>query len=293
MIRDGLLTGIREYLEDQGFIETHTPKIVSTGAEGGATLFQLEYFNKKAYLAQSPQLFKQALMATGLERIYEIGPAFRAEKSHTTKHLSEFTSFDFEQSFIESQEDVMKTAEECIAHAVKHVKEHEAKFLEILGKDLEVPETPFERVSFSEVKQMLTEKGKEIEVDLDTEAEKMLEKEMDSDFYFITNFPAKEKPFYIMEKEDKYSHSFDLDYKGVEIASGGQREHRYDVLMNRIRKQGLDPEDFEFYLNSFKYGMPPHGGIGIGLDRVVQKLLDLSNVREAVLFPRDQERVEP
>ncbi len=295
-IRDQVLTAIRNYMEDAGFIEVHTPKIVSAGAEGGASLFPVEYFEKKAYLSQSPQLFKQALMATGLDRIYEIAPAFRAEESNTTRHVSEFIMLDYEQAFIESMGEPMETLERCMASVVGHVIKEEKESLDILEVKLKKPETPFPRISFAEARKALAKNGKDVGTDLDTEAEKKLGELMGKkgyDWYFITEFPENGKPFYIMEETDGNSWSFDLDYNGQELASGGQREHRYAELVARMEKLGLKPEDFGFYLNSFKYGMPPHGGGGLGVDRLVQKLLGLSNVRETVLFPRDKTRLVP
>ncbi|MBN3036852.1 MAG: aspartate--tRNA(Asn) ligase [Candidatus Diapherotrites archaeon] len=295
LVRDAVTTAIRDYVESKDFIEVHTPKIVATGAEGGATLFPVDYFGKPAYLAQSPQLFKQSLMATGLDRVYEIGPAFRAEPSATTKHLSEFTSFDFEMAFIESKDDVMDTLEDVVIHTYKHVQKHCQPYLAELGVELEVPEKKFPRLPFHEVKEALAKKRKNITDDLDSEAEKLLGAIMEKEgheFYFITDFPEENKPFYIMEN-GAVSESFDLDFKGVELASGGQREHRYEQLIKRMQRKGLREEDFAFYLNSFKYGMPPHGGVGVGVDRFVQKMLNLSNVRETVLFPRDRIRLIP
>jgi aspartyl-tRNA synthetase len=294
-IRDQVFTAVRNYMEDAGFVEVHTPKIVAEGAEGGSSLFKVDYFGKKAFLAQSPQLFKQALMATGLDRVYEIGPAFRAEESNTTRHISEFSSFDFEQSFIDSQEDVMTTLEECVASVISHVIKEEADSLKILGVELKAPSLPFPRITFTEVQKLLEKEGKRVPADLDTESERALGDIMakeGKELYFVTEFPEEIKPFYIMEKGNA-SCSFDLDYRGQELASGGQREHRYDTLVARMEKKGLKPADFGFYLNAFKYGMPPHGGMGLGMERFVQKMLGLNNVRETVLFPRDRIRLSP
>ncbi len=291
-VRDSLLAGIRSYLEGEGFIEVHTPKLVKAGAEGGATLFKVDYFGKKAYLSQSPQLFKQVLMSTGLDRVYEIAPAFRAEPSATTRHLSEFISLDFEMAFIDSQEEVMQLVENMVVSAMTHVKGECKDELKLLGRELDVPKAPFRRVPFAEAKELLAAEGKKIENDLDSEAEKALGSIIGDDYYFITGFPNAEKPFYIMEDGDS-SCSFDLECKGQELASGGQREHRYDALIARMRRLGLDPKSFEFYTNAFKYGMPPHGGVGLGIDRFAQKLLGLKNIREAVLFPRDKIRMMP
>lgn len=295
-VRDSMLTGIHDFMDSQDFVEVHTPKIVAAAAEGGATLFPVQYFNEKAYLTQSPQLFKQILMATSLDRVYEIAPAFRAEKSDTTRHLSEFTSFDFELAFIDSMDDVLDMTEGLMVSMFKHLKKNVKEELDLLEVELKTPKTPFERITFDDARRMLERAGKVIGDDLDTEAEKKLGEIMlkkGHEFYFITGFPSSEKPFYIMERDDAFCHSFDLDYKGEEMASGGQREHRYDELVARIKKQKLEPKDFEFYLGAFQYGIPPHGGIGIGLERLVKKVLDLDNVRETILFPRDRYRLVP
>ncbi len=296
-LKSMMLSAIRSSLEGSGFVEVQTPKILKSGAEGGATLFQLDYFGEKAYLAQSPQLFKQILMSSGLERVYEIAPAFRAELSDTTRHLSEFTSLDFELSFIKSQDDVMDVVEDMLDTAIKAAMENGQHQLKTLGIDLKAPKRPYPRITFEEAKAMLEERGKKVEDDLDTEGEKILGNIMEEkvyDAYFVVEYPEAEKPFYIMEKNGTpWSYSFDLEFRGQELASGGQREHRPDVLEERMRKKGLNPADFEFYLKAFRYGMPPHGGVGIGVERLVQKALGLDNVREATLFPRDRFRLVP
>jgi aspartyl-tRNA synthetase len=297
IVKTEVLSGIREYLDNEGFVEVHTPKIVSAGAEGGASLFALDYFGTKAYLAQSPQLFKQALMATGLDKVYEISPAFRAEKSDTVRHMSEFLSFDAEMAFIESQEDVLVALEETVAYSLEHVKKHAKAELDYLKVEVKVPELPIPRVTYSEAIKLLKKGGKNVKEgdDIDTEMEKQLGSimgEKGHEFYYIVEYPEKIKPFYIMEKGE-YSCSFDIMYRGIELASGGQREHRYDHLTRRMKKLKLNPANFEFYLKAFKYGMPPHGGWGFGIDRFVQKILNLPNIREAVLFPRDRKRLVP
>ncbi len=290
---------IDESMREQGFIEVFTPKIVASGAEGGATLFPVEYFGEPAFLAQSPQLYKQMLMSTGMDRVFEISPAFRAEPSDTTKHTSEFISFDGELSFIESQREVMSVIEECVQHILECVPGQAGEILEQMGVKLEVPTTPFPVLTYSEALDILSSEGKEIPEgeDIDTGGEKLLGEIMASrghEIYWIIEYPEESKPFYIMEKEETpYSHSFDLDYRGQEISSGGQREHRYGELVKRMEKKGLDPSSFNYYLDAFRYGMPPHGGWGIGLERLVQKMLNLSNIREAILFPRDRNRLQP
>ena len=290
---------INEAMQGNGFINVNTPKIVASGAEGGATLFKLDYFGKDAYLAQSPQLYKQMLMSTGLDRIYEIGPAFRAEHSNTNRHVTEFMSFDGELSWIDNMGDVMAMIEKIINHVLTGLKEKGAKQLTVLGKDVVIPKAPYPVLTYAECISMLKGVGFEIKDgdDLGTEGEKAIGdimSEKGQDLYWIAEYPEAEKPFYIMEKDGTpYSFSFDLDYKGQEISSGGQREHRYDVLVERIRKKGLDPESFTFYTDAFKYGMPPHGGWGIGIERLLVKMLDLPNIRESILFPRDLSRLSP
>lgn len=290
---------IDEYMADNGFVEVFTPKLVASGAEGGSTLFKIDYFGKPAYLAQSPQLYKQMLMSTGLDRVFEIGPAFRAEPSDTARHVSEFISFDGEMSHIDSQTDVMQMIEGCMQYVISEVLVRGSRSLDVLGTQVVLPKAPFPVVSYEKAIGMVQGAGFKIELgeDLGTEGEKMLGDLMAQDgheMYWIAEYPEEAKPFYIMEKEGTpYSFSFDLDYKGQEISSGGQREHRYDRLVQRMEKKGLDPRSFEFYLNAFAYGMPSHGGWGIGVERMVQKMLGLNNIRETILFPRDRNRLVP
>jgi aspartyl-tRNA synthetase len=298
-VKSLLIQGIRKYMINDDFIEVHTPKIAAEGAEGGATLFQVDYFGQKAYLSQSPQLYKQILMATGFDKVFEIAPAYRAELSDTVRHISEFTSYDAEMAFIDSQEEVLRVLEGSVVQGIQHVKENGGKFLETLGIDLKVPSIPVPRVTYLESLEMLESQGKTIPKgeDIDTEGEKLIGKLMNEkghDLYYITEYPWSAQPFYKMVKDDnEFTHSFDLGYKGDEMASGGQREHRYDVLVNRMKEKDLNPDNFEFYLKAFKYGMPPHGGWGLGLDRLAQKMLDLPNIRETVIFPRDRMRLSP
>ena len=290
---------IEEAVRSNGFTQVYTPKIGAAGAEGGAELFKVKYFEKDAYLAQSPQLYKQILMSTGLDRVFEIGPAFRAEHSNTNRHVTEFISFDGEMSWIENEEQVMAMIEEIIDHVLKGLKEKGAKQLALLGKEITVPARPYPILTYSECLKIVNDGGLDLKEgdDLGTEGEKIVGDHMAAkgcDLYFIAEYPEEAKPFYIMEKDGTpYSFSFDLDYRGQEISSGGQREHRYDKLVARMEKKGLNPEDFGFYLDAFKYGMPPHGGWGIGIERLLVKMLDLSNIREAILFPRDPARLAP
>jgi nondiscriminating aspartyl-tRNA synthetase len=290
---------IDEFLEKESFIETFTPKIVASGAEGGATLFEINYFGKKAYLAQSPQLYKQMLMSTGLDRVFEIGQAFRAEPSDTVRHVSEFISFDAEMAHIASQKDVMALLESCTQYVIKGIMERGKEQLEKLNATVTLPLAPYPLVSYAHAVDMVCEHGLKVchGDDLGTEGEKVLGDimaEKGYEMYFIQEYPEEAKPFYIMEKDGTpYSYSFDLDYKGQEMASGGQREHRHDRLTARMQKKGLDPAAFDFYLKAFAYGMPPHGGWGFGVERFVVKALGQQNIREAILFPRDRNRLVP
>ena len=289
---------IRQKLDELKFVEVSTPKIVSEGAEGGSTLFKVDYFGRKAYLAQSPQLYKQMLMASGLNRVYEIAPAYRAELSDTVRHTSEFISFDAEMAFIDSMEDVLDVLQEVMVSALSRTSERYGGNGEESAERPAPPATPFPRLTYSECLDILGSEGKAApDGDIDTEGEKIIGrvmKEKGFSMYFITKYPSAVKPFYVMEeKGTEFSRSFDLEYDGTEMASGGQREHRYDELVDRMKRKNLDPSGFEFYLRSFRYGMPPHGGWGLGIDRLVSTFLGLGNVREAILFPRDRSRLSP
>ena len=299
-VRAAVTDAIRAHLRRQGFVEVQTPKLTGAGAEGGATLFETTYFGKRAFLSQSPQLYKQMLMATGLDRVYEIGPAFRAEPSDTVRHVTEFTSFDAEIAWISGPEDYLRALEETVAYAVEAVRTEAKAELSLLGADPKPLTLPLRRVPYAEALELLRSSGRRVRDgdDIDTEGEKALGRVLADEgheAYFLTDYPTAIKPFYVMAKPDdpEYSLSFDLEYKGDEMASGGQREHRVDVLTDRMKAKGLDPASFEFYLKAFRYGMPPHGGWGFGIDRFVQKLLDLPNIREAILFPRDRNRLVP
>jgi nondiscriminating aspartyl-tRNA synthetase len=297
-IRAGVLKAARDYLERNGFIEVQTPKIVAAGAEGGATLFRVQYFEREAYLSQSPQLYKQMLVAS-LERVYEITPYFRAEKFNTTRHLNESWGIDVEQAYINSVEDVMQTAENLVAHIIDYVRRNYEEELELLGVELPKVSPPFKRLKFTEAVDILRSEGVEVSEneDLSDAAERKLGEimaEKGNILYFIVGFPWASTGFYYMREEDGvYTRKFDLDYAGLEIASGGQREHRYERLVEALREKGLNPEDFSFYLEAFKYGMPPHGGFGMGVERLLMRMLRLENIREATIFVRDRTRLVP
>ncbi len=300
-IRSSVFNAVRDFFHGEGFIEIHTPKIIATATEGGTELFPMKYFEKNAFLAQSPQLYKQIMMATGLDRVYEIAPIFRAEEHNTTRHLNEAWSIDAEMAFIENEEEVMDLLERLVSHVVNYVREHNARELETLNFELEELKLPFPRVSYDRAIEILADLGREISwgEDIDTEGEKLLGKYMleneNAPLYFIYKYPSDAKPFYIMKYDDKpeICRAFDLEYRGVEITSGGQREHRIEVLEKQIREKGLNPRNFEFYLKAFRYGMPPHGGFGLGAERLIKQMLDLGNIREVILFPRDRKRLTP
>ncbi|MEM0351281.1 MAG: aspartate--tRNA(Asn) ligase [Archaeoglobaceae archaeon] len=289
-IKSQITRSIRDFLYNEGFIEVQTPKIVSTATEGGTELFPVSYFEREAFLNQSPQLYKQILMSAGFEKVFEIGPIFRAEEHNTTRHLNEATSVDIEMSFTD-HEGVMNLLERMIAKVYEDVIEKCEKQLEILELRLEVPEVPFQRITYTEALEMLDNRIPWGE-DLDLYALKTLGSKIDGHF-FITEWPAKIKPFYVMSEDGKISKSFDLMYGYLELASGAQREHRYEKLVENIKMRDLQPESFEFYLKAFRYGMPPHAGWGLGLERLVMAMLNLSNIREASLFPRDRTRLIP
>ncbi len=301
--RNRINHAIREFLQGERFIEMQTPRIISAGAEGGATLFELKYFERKAYLSQSQQLYKQMMLAAGFERVFEIGPSFRAENSHTMRHQTEFTQLDLEMSFIRDEEDVLSLLERLFAHVAGTLVKECAPQLALIGAQIEVPTLPFPRVTYERALAMLAGAGRKIPFgdDIGTEDEKLLgtlmKEQRGADAYFITKYPFALKPFYIMAEGSASGHQlsrgFDLEYMGDELVSGGQREHRHEELRAQIAGKGLKVEDFDFYTLPFRYGVPPHGGFGMGIDRLTMKLLGLPNVREAILFPRDPERLVP
>ncbi|MDY0125905.1 MAG: aspartate--tRNA(Asn) ligase [Anaerolineaceae bacterium] len=303
-IQTTLEQAMREYWLANGFIEIHSPKIMGTPSESGAELFKVDYFERVAYLAQSPQFYKQMAQAAGFERIFEIGPVFRADPSFTSRHMTEFTGIDFEMSWIDSHEDVMAFAENWLAHAYKVVKEkHHDQIQEYFDVDLEVPKTPFPRLTMAEAYQIL--KGLDYKLppekkgDLDPGAERALgdyvKKEYGNDFVYVTDWPFTVRPFYHMLHEDNpnLTRSFDLLGKGLEITTGAQREHRYEVLAKQALEKGLTLEPIQTYLNYFRYGCPPHGGLGMGLSRLLMVMLDLPSIRDAVYLFRGPNRLEP
>ena len=292
---------MREFLVDKDFIEIHSPKLIGTASESGSEVFEVKYFDTKAYLAQSPQFYKQMAMSAGFGRIFECGPVFRAEKSHSRKHATEFTGFDIEFSGIDSFEDVMKLEEELLTYALKRVKEKYGDDIkEIFGVDVVVPSLPFPRIHLADLyKELETRYGlvvpEDEKDDLSTEAEKLC-KDFARDAYgheflFVTDYGARKRAFYHMRK-DGIPQGYDLIWKGVEITTGAQREHRYDILKKQAEEKGLD-KDVAFYLEFFKYGCMPHGGFGLGLDRITMNLLELASIKEAMFIFRGPDRLTP
>jgi aspartyl-tRNA synthetase len=298
-IRAEVLRSVREAFRDVGCTEINTPKIVATGTEGGTELFPITYFGREAFMNQSPQLFKQLMVGSGLERVFEVGPIFRAEEHNTPRHLNEATMIDFESAFIDHEE-AMDVCEGTLTAAYEGVAENCADQLELLGyDDFDVPDEGFPRLTYEEAIERINATGELDEQlvwgdDLPTEAERALGEEIGG-HYFITDWPSEIKPFYIQDYEDdpELSKGFDLMHPRMELVSGGQREHRYDNLVEGFRQQGLDPDQFEYYTKMFKYGMPPHAGWAYGVERLVMTMLELPNIREAVIFPRDRQRLSP
>ena len=295
-IESAVLYSLREYFYRKGITEVFTPKIVAAATEGGTDLFPISYFEKEAFLNQSPQLYKQMLMGAGMDKVYEIGPIFRAEEHDTRRHLNEAISIDLEVSFVDDK-DVMEILEEAVAGAYRYVAENCPRQLEALGLELEVPKLPFKRITYTEALDLAGEKaGAKMQWgdDLDTETERFLGESI-GEHYFLIDWPSSIKPYYTLPYEDKpeICRGFDLMHPRMELASGAQRVHSYDQLVERIKEKGLDPEGFEFYLRAFRYGMPPHAGWGLGLSRLVMTMLKLENIRDAVIFPRDRRRLVP
>ncbi len=299
-LQEGIGRGFRDFLNSQGFTEIHSPKIVYAGAEGGANIFKLDYFGGNAYLAQSPQFYKQMMVGV-YERVYEIGPVFRAEKHDTSRHLNEYTSVDFEMGYIDHFEDIMEMETRMLQHTLQFLSDHYRDTLTLLKVNM--PEMTFiPTLTFREAKQMLSDTyHREIEdwEDFEPEEEKLLyelvQKQTGSEFVFITHYPTIKRPFYAMEDptNPEVTLSFDLLFRGIEITTGGQRIHDYDKQVEKMLNRGMHPEEFESYLMIHKYGMPPHGGLGLGLERFTSKLLEQTNVRRSCLFPRDINRLTP
>jgi len=299
-IQEGITCGMREFLLQENFTEVHTPKIVYAGAEGGANIFKLEYFGKEAYLAQSPQFYKQMMVGV-FERVFEIAPVFRAEKHDTARHLNEYTSVDLEMGYIESFEEIMQMETKMLQNVMRYLSEHYVHELELLQVELPIVEA-IPAIKFIEAKEVVAkEYNREIKdyEDFEPEEEKLLceliKKKTGSEFVFVTHYPSKKRPFYAMEcvENPQETASFDLLFRGLEITTGGQRIHSYEEQVAKMKHRGMNVELFESYLMMHKYGMPPHGGMGLGLERFTSKLLGQENVRLSTLFPRDINRLVP
>ncbi len=295
--QEGVVEAFRTFMLENNFTEIHTPKIVAQGAEGGANIFRLEYFEKEAFLNQSPQFYKQTAVAY-FDRVFEIAPVYRAEKHATSRHLNEYIGLDFEMGFINDMYDVMAMETAMLKHMMKYLKENYAPEINILGADIpEITEIPC--IRFEDAVALIKGSKSKNKFDLEPEDEVFLceyaKENYGTEFIFVTNFPSSKPPFYAMnDKEDpRTACKFDLLFRGLEITTGGQRIHDYDEQVAKMTAQGLNPDDFKSYLEIHKYGMPPHGGLGIGLERLVMKLLNLTNVRQASMFPRDINRLLP
>ncbi|MBU4480352.1 aspartate--tRNA(Asn) ligase [Patescibacteria group bacterium] len=295
-----IVQAFRDFLIQENFTEFQAPKIIGADAEGGAGVFELEYFENKAFLATSPQFYKQIMVGV-FEKVFSVGNVFRAEKHNTTRHINEYTSLDFEMGFIEDHHDMMETENKMLKFTVERLKEKCQAEFNLLNA--EIPKVP-EKIPFMKLKEAQEIIKKEFgedcvgEPDLEPQHERWLceyaKKEFNSDFIFVTHYPVEKRPMYTYEDEEDpgFTKSFDLLFRGVEITTGGQRIHNYDKLVSAIKKKGLDPEKFSFYLQAFKYGIPPHGGIGMGLERLTAKFLGIKNIKEATLFPREINRID-
>ena len=292
----------REFWTSNDYIEIHSPKLIGAPSESGSEVFEVKYFDKKAYLAQSPQFYKQMAMAAGFEKVFEVGPVFRAEPSFTSRHATEFTGYDAEISFIESHHDIMDEEERMINYGLQKIKAvYGDEIQKMFGREVIVPKVPFPRISINDAKKILGEKGikSEREGDLSPEEERgigqYIKEKYDHEFVFITEYPVSVRPFYHMhdEKDPTLTKSFDLLWNGLEITTGAQREHRYDVLVKQAKEKKMNVKKLQFYLDFFKYGCPPHGGYGMGPNRMIMKLFEIDNVREAMFLYRGVKRLTP
>lgn len=300
-IQASIMSAMHEFLRGRGFINVNTPCLMGGASESGAEVFKMDYFGGQAFLRQDPQLHRQLLMLAGFDKVYDLGPSWRAELSFTTRHLTEYRSCAVEMSFIKDEGDVMKLEEDLVIHTIKKVIEECSRELDLLKKNLQVPKRGFPELRFPDVYKILEEHGHKVVFgeDYDRESEvtlaKYVKEKFNHDFFFVNRFPFAAKPFYVMrvDEEPQWARSVDLVYKGLEQSSGGQREHRYEKIVSQIREKKMDPKQLSWFIEPFKYGAIPHGGFALGIERFTEKLLDLENVREAVLFPRDPKRLLP
>jgi aspartyl-tRNA synthetase len=292
IVKSTLLTILRDFFHENDFVEIITPRIIASATEGGAALFPIPYFDRVAYLAQSPQLFKEQ-MVISFERVFEIGTFFRAEPFNTTKHLNEFTSIDIEVAFADMH-DVMSICEKMIRYIYEKIFEKCRDDLDRLGLKISVPEIPLKRFRYADIISKLNEKGVKVNFGDDVGSEELRNlEELKEEYYFVTHWPGKIKPFYIKMNNDGTSESFDLNYGPLELGSGGTREENREKLIKQLIEKKLNPSDFSYHLKAFGYGMPPHAGWGVGLERLLMSILKLDNIREAMLYPRDRFRLEP
>lgn len=298
-IQNIIVQSFREFLINKGFTEIFTPKIVAEGAEGGTEVFKVEYFEKTAYLAQSPQFYKQMMVGAGFERVFEVAHVYRAEQHNTSRHLNEYISMDLEIGFINDEFDIMNLEEDLIKFILKAIEVKGKEYLKILNVNIPKIDVSIPKIELNEAIEILKKvygKG-DLEGDLDPEGEKLIckyaKEKYGCDFIFLTNYPKRKRPMYTMPFEEQGTRSFDLLFKGVEITTGGQRINDYNMLIKSIENKGLNPKDYESYTDIFRYGMPKHGGLAIGLERITTQLLNLENVREASLIPRDRTRITP
>ena len=300
-IQARVVEAIEGYLRRRDFLQVFTPCLMGTASEGGSEVFPVVYFNKEAYLRQDPQLHRQLLMAAGFDKIFDLGPNWRAEPSHTPRHLCEHRACAVEFAFMDTETDMIEVQQEMVVAVLKQIKDVCVEEFALLEKEVEIPKTPFPELRFPHIYDILTELGTTIEFgeDYNRESERLLAKYVkeryDSDFFFVNRFPFKVKPFYVMKVDDEpmWARSVDLIYKGLEQSSGGQREHRYEKILQQIHEKGMNVEPLSWFTKFFKYGVPPHGGFCFGIERFVMQLLDLGNIREAALFPRAPERLLP
>lgn len=298
-IQAAIVQGFTDFLKQKDFTQVFSPKLVAEGAEGGTAIFEVKYFEKKAYLAQSPQFYKQMLVAAGYERVFEVGHVYRAEEHNTLRHLNEYVSLDLEMGFIEDEFEIMNLETELLKYILTYIKTDCSKELDILNVELPSIGEEIPHMRLDEAIEILKKEYDKVELerDLDPEGEKIIgqyaKEKFNSDFLFLTHYPRSKRPMYTMPSDENLTHSFDLLFRGLEITTGGQRIHNYEMLRGNMIIKGYNPDSFNSYLDVFKYGVPPHGGLAIGLERLTAQLLGYKNVREATLFPRDRERLTP
>lgn len=300
-IQSKLIAAMVEYLRKEDFLQVFTPSLLGGISESGSEVFSVVYFDKQAYLRQDPQLHRELLIIAGFDKIFDIGPSWRAEKSHTVRHLTEHRTIAPELAFIKDERDTMRIEEAMVVYAMKKLKKECKQQLELLNKKIKIPKLPFPELRFPKIYDILSKMGKEVPFgeDYDRESEKLLgeyvKKKYKTDFFFVNRFPFGAKPFYVMrvDEEPQWARSVDLMFKGMEMSSGGQREHRYEKIVEQIKEKGMSLERLKWFTDAFKYGSPPMGGFSLGIERFTQQLLDLENVREATLFPRDPKRLLP